>query len=164
MDFRNRYFERVCAGLVLGAAFAAVPARAQTDPPPPTAGTQTQAMPPNGGGFRGGPERRVQMLQHELNLTPDQATQVRSILTGERSKMDAIRSNTTSSAADRRAQMLAIRQEEDIKIHGVLTTDQAAKFDGLEARMRSHREGNANGPGTSPDGPPPPPSGTPPQL
>lgn len=130
------------AGLLCG-----VPAFAQTDtPPPPSA--QTDGPPP-GGPHRFGPERRVEMLQHALNLSADQTTQVKAVLEGERTRMDALRTNTAASQEDRHTQVMAIHKDTNSRIRALLTADQATKYDAMEARMREHRPGDA---------PPPPPS------
>ena len=139
----------VCgAGLMASAALA----QQQDAPPPPPADGQQQGPPPGGrGGFD--PERRVEMMQRRLGLTADQTTQVRAIFADGRAKMEALRSNTSLAPADRRAQGEALRQDQDAKIHAVLTPDQKTKFDEMEARMREHRRGGGDG-----DGPPPPPA------
>jgi protein CpxP len=138
----------VCgAGLVASAALA----QQQDAPPPPPADGQQQGPPP--GGHRGfDPERRVEMMQRRLGLTADQTTQVRAIFADGRAKMEALHENTALAPADKRAQGEALRQDQDAKIHAVLTPDQKTKFDEMEARMREHRRGGPEG-----DAPPPPP-------
>lgn len=123
-----------------------------TDQPSPAAQSDAPPPPPGGRPPRGGPGHRIEMLQHELNLTPDQTTQVRALLETERSKAEAVRSNSALSADDRRSQMMAIHQDTNTKMHTLLTPDQVTKYDAMEARMRERR-GPAGGP------PPPPPSG-----
>ena len=93
----------LASAMVLPAAFAQT-----STPPPPPAGTDTPP-PPYGGTRGGGPEHRVQMLQQALNLTPDQTTQVKALLETERTKMEALRSNTALTQDDRRSQMMAIQ-------------------------------------------------------
>ncbi len=130
----------------------AMPVCAQTDTPPSSpAQNDVPPSPPGGGPHRGGFEHRVEMLQRALSLTPDQTTQVKAILGAERSKMEALRSNTSLAGEDRHNQMMAVHQDTTTRMHTVLTADQATKYDSLEARMREHRPGNG-------EGPPPPPS------
>jgi protein CpxP len=143
------------AGLVLAAAHAQ---DTTTAPPPPPSGQQG---PPPGGG-RGGmmnPERRVEMLQKQLKLSDDQTAQVRTIFTDERSKTEALRANTSLSRQDMRAQMMAINQDRETKMHALLTPDQATKYDEMQAkereRMQERRE-NGGGGGNPPPPPPPP--------
>lgn len=96
------------------------------------------------------------MLQQQLNLTPDQTTQVRAIFASERTKMEALRSNNALSPDDRRTQMMAIHQDSDSKMRGILTPDQVTKYDAMQARMREHRR---DGDAPPPPPPPPPPPG-----
>lgn len=143
--------------LTLAAAtmLCATPVFAQTVPPnPPTApDAPLPPPPPDGGGpRRGGPERRLEMLQQHLNLTPDQTTQIRAIFASERTRMEALRSDSALAPEDRRTQMMAIHQDSDAKVRGVLTSDQVTRYDAMQARMSEHRrEGGA------PPPPPPPP-------
>jgi Spy/CpxP family protein refolding chaperone len=110
-----------------------------------------------GGGPRGGPEHRIEMLQHELNLSTDQTEQVKALFAAERTRAEALRSNNSGAPEDRRAQMMSIRQETETKLRAMLTADQATKYDAMQARMRQHMQDRQG------DGPPPPPSGQPQQ-
>ncbi len=139
------------AGILLcGALLAIVPAIAQQDAPPPPQQQQGDAQgPPPGGGGRGGrggmnPERRLEMMQQQLNLTADQSTAIKAIFEDERAKMEAARASTAPD--DRRAKMMAMREEEKTKIEAVLTPEQKIKYEEMEANMRNRR-----------DTPPPPP-------
>lgn len=136
------------AGILLcGALLAIIPAIAQQDAPPPPPPNGAQGPPPEGRGGRMNPERRLEMMQHQLNLTADQTTAIKAIFDDERAKMEAARSeNGSSSPEDRRARMMAMREEEKTKIEAVLTPEQKTKYEDMEARMRERR-----------DNPPPPP-------
>jgi len=146
------------AGILLcGALLAIAPAMAQQDAPPPPPQGGAQGPPPGGpGGGRGGmnPERRLEMMQRQLNLTPDQTTAIKAIFEDERAKMEAARASDGSlSPEDRRAKMMAMREEEKTKIEAILTPEQKTKYEEMEARMRERMEHR--------DAPPPPPA-TPP--
>jgi protein CpxP len=133
----------LCAlGLSAGMAMAQ-----DAPPPPPQQGGQTQGPPPGGRG--GNPERRLEMLQKRLNLTDDQTTQMKAIMGDERSKTEALRSNTALTPQDRRTQMMAIHQDGETKIHALLTPEQKTKYDDLEAKQRERMEERRK------DGPPP---------
>ena len=94
------------------------------------------------------------MLQHRLNLTPDQTTQVKAILDADRAKMEA-----DQSGGDRRAKMMAMMTDENAKIKAVLTPDQQKIFDDMLKEQRDRmRERQDNG-----GGPPPAQPGTTPQ-
>lgn len=130
-----------CAGVAVSQSATQPNPSAQTDAPPP---------PPPEGRHWGGPEHRVQMLQHALDLNADQTAQVKALLETEHTKMEAVHSNTALSPDDRRAQAMAIHQDTTTKMHALLTPEQATKYDSMEARMREHR------PGGNPPPPPPP--------
>ena len=152
--FRTAAIVLCGAGLGLSAAVA----QQETAPPPPP--DQQQGPPPNGQmqGHRGmDPERRVEMLQRRLDLNDSQTAQVRQIFTESHAQMMTLRSNASLAPEDRQAQMMTLHQGEQAKIRAVLTPDQQAKFDAMQARMREH---HADGGGESAP-PPPPPSGSP---
>jgi protein CpxP len=134
-------------------ALSALPVMAQ-DPAP--AATQDQAGPPNGG-HRGAGEReehQVEFLTKKLNLTPDQVTQVKAIDDDSRTQMMALRQDTTTPQADRRAKMMDIHKASQAKIRAVLTDDQKTKYDALQAQMKERRESREGGQG-APSSPPP---------
>ncbi len=147
----------LACGLSVAVAGAAV-AQDQAPPPPP----QGQMGPPANGGSRGGmmdPGRRAERMKHELNLTDDQTAQVKSILEDGRTKMEALRSNSSLSQDDRRSQMMSIRKAENDKIEALLTPDQKTKFATMQQQMRDRiRNGPPEGaPAGAPPAPPPPP-------
>ncbi len=154
--FRAAVVVLCSAGLGLSAAVA----QQETAPPPPP--DQQQGPPPNGQmqGQRGmDPQRRLEMMQQRLQLSDGQTAQVRQIFTESRAQMEAIRSNASLAPEDRRAQMMTLHQGEQARIRAVLTPDQQAKFDAMQARMRERHSGEG-GQGAPP---PPPPSGSPQQ-
>ncbi|HEV2578245.1 MAG TPA: hypothetical protein VGU25_13640 [Acidobacteriaceae bacterium] len=149
----------LACGLSIAAAGAAV-AQDQTPPPPP----QGQMGPPNGGGPRGGmmdPGRRAERMKHELNLTDDQTSQVKTILEDSRTKMEALRSNSSLSQDDRRSQAMSLRKAENDKIEALLTPDQKTKFATMQQQMRDRMRNG--GPEGAPAGGPPPPPPPPPR-
>jgi Spy/CpxP family protein refolding chaperone len=131
---------------------SALPAMAQdpSAPPPPPPGQGG----PRHGGLRG---NQVDFLTKQLNLTPDQVTQVKAIDEDTWKQMKALREDTSVAGPDKRAKMMDIHKASQDKIRGVLTADQQTKFDALQAQMRERRERHGG-----PAGPPPPPP--PPQL
>jgi periplasmic protein CpxP/Spy len=132
---------------------SALPAMAQDPAPPPA---QDQAGTPNGG-HRGAGQReehQIEFLTKQLNLTPDQVTQVKAIDDDSRAQMMALRQDTTTPQADKRAKMMDIHKASQDKIRAVLTDDQKSKYDALQAQMRERRESREGGQGAPP--PPPP--------
>ncbi len=139
------------AGILLcGAVLAIVQSMAQQCAPP--AAAQGDAQGPASGG-RGGmnSERRLEMMQRQLNLTPDQTTAIKAIFDDERAKMEAERASGASlSPEDRRAKMMAMREEENTKIEAVLTPDQKTKYEAMQARMRERMQNRQGGDGAPP--------------
>ena len=147
-SFRSLAILAVC-----GATLSAVPMRAQDAPPPPPAGQDNQGPPQ--GGRRDSAEmqaRHLQMMTKQLNLSPDQVTQIKAIDNDQMSQMQALRSDTSTSRDDKRAKMATIHQASSDKIRAVLNDDQKTKYDAMEARRRNHMGDRGNG-----DAPPPPP-------
>ena len=127
----------------------AMPLLAQDTPPSPPQG--------QGGPGRGGPEqqqRQLDMMTRQLNLSPDQVTQIKTIQADGHTKMMAMRDDTSMSQDDKRAKIMSMRQDEQGKIRGVLTDDQKTKYDAMLKQMQERRGGGYGGNGGAP--PPPP--------
>jgi protein CpxP len=144
------------------ATLSAMPMMAQdnTAPAPPPAPQQQDGMGPgmgghNGAGRRGG--RRVEMLTKQLNLTPDQVTQVKAIDADTMSQMKALRDDTSTAKADKRSRMMEIHQASQDKIRNVLTDEQKTKFDAMQAKMQARRQNRQGGEQGGEGTPPPPP-------
>jgi protein CpxP len=128
----------------------------------PPAAPPDQAPPSADGGGRGprqgqamDPDRMVQQLTKQLNLSPDQATQIRPIVAEQVSQMTALRSDSSLAPRDRMAKMMSLREESATKIKAVLNPDQRTQYDAMQKqqmdRMRQQRGGAP---------PPPPPDGS----
>ena len=86
-------------------------------------------------------ERRVGMMTERLQLSAQQATQIRQILTQENEQMRALREKA-QGGADReslRPQMQSIREGTEKKIDGVLTEQQRKTYGELREQMRKER-------------------------
>ncbi len=129
------------------AACVAAPMVAQDGPPPP---------PPSGAGHgHGGGEMQAHMLKRmtrELNLTPDQVSQIQAIQGDESAKMQAL--NADSSDPDTHKQRKAIREDGMSRTRAVLTDEQKPKFDAMIAQQRERQQEHHQGGAP----PPPPPS------
>ena len=162
MTFQGSFFRSAVLLCGLGLAAGAAVAQETTLPPP---SDQTQGPPPPPRGR--GPEQRIEMMQKELDLTPDQTAKVRSIFAADREKMMAIRNDSSLSQEDRRDKMMKLQHEQNEKIKGVLDESQKTKFDAMQARMRERmqerREGGPPPPAPGADTAPPPPPPPPPQ-
>ncbi len=122
----------------------------------PQAGAQSeqQGRPDRGGqrGERMDPqqrlERRVQMLTERLQLSQQQATQIRQILTQEQTQMQALwqKAEGGASRESLRPEMQSIRQRTEQQIEGVLTEQQRATYRELRESMRKERGGRRGPP------------------
>jgi len=141
--------------LALGSVGVAL---AQDPPPPPPNSSQDQnqaSPPPDSGGGRGmrmDPNRQLERMTRELNLTSDQQEKIKPLLLDRQQKMQALFQDQSVSQEDRRAQMRTIMEGSNNSIKAILTDDQKQKFEAMQQRMRR------NGPG----GPPPPDGAAPP--
>jgi periplasmic protein CpxP/Spy len=137
--------------LTLGSVCAAL---AQDTPPPsPNAGqdqTQTGAQTegPNGRGMRMDPDRQLQRLTNELNLTADQQTQIKPLLVERQQKMQALMQDQSSATEDRRTQARSIMESSNNSIKALLNDDQKQKFEAMQERRRRNRP--MGGSGTTP--------------
>jgi protein CpxP len=107
-------------------------------------------------GMRGGPEMQKKHLEHmtkELNLTPDQVTQIKAIQDDGMSQMKALRDDTSTARPDKHAKMMSIHEAEQAKVRAVLTDAQKTKYDAMMEKMKERRDGQMD----HKHGPPPPP-------
>jgi periplasmic protein CpxP/Spy len=132
---------------ISGAAFA-------QDTPPPPPPDQGQAAPPpeaGGRGMRMDPNRQLERMTRELNLTSDQQEKIKPLLVERQQKMQALMDNQSLSREDRRAQMRTIAEGTNNSIKANLNDDQKQKFEEMRQRMRR------GGPPSDGAAPPPPP-------
>ena len=72
----------------------------------------------------------------ELNLTPDQQSQVKAILKANEPALKAIKENTTLTDAEKQEQMKALHVKSQTAIEALLTPEQKAKL----AELRKHHK------------------------
>lgn len=146
---------RVALLALCATALSAVPLMAQdtSTPPPPQQGGDGRPMM-----GRPGPaqmqERQLERMTTELNLTPDQVTQIKGIQADTHKQMLALRDDTSTPQEDKRDKMMAIRKVSQEKVRSVLTDDQKTKFDAMQTRMRERRGERDGGNGAPPPAPP----------
>ena len=133
--------------LAIGTGCAAL---AQDNPPPPP--DQGQAGPPPGGrGMRFDPDRALAHLTQELNLTPDQQTQIKPILVDRQQKLHALMQDQSLSQDDRRSQSKSVMSDCKNRIEAVLNADQKQKFEAMQQQKRDKKSGTTgSGETTSP--------------
>ena len=140
--------------LVLGLALTPMAMIGQTSAPTdPSAATQDQQGPPQHGGHMDPSERDAHMLKmmtKQLDLTPDQVTQVQGIQADSRTQMQSLRSDTSVAGPDKRAKMMEIHKTQTEKIRAVLNDQQRTKFDAMEQHRRDRMDERRGE-----DGPPP---------
>jgi periplasmic protein CpxP/Spy len=83
-------------------------------------------------------DERVQQMTKALNLSDDQQTKVKAILTDQRDQMMSLKQDTSAAPTDRRAKFHEIHQNTQQKIRDVLTDDQKTKFDQMQERHKEH--------------------------
>jgi protein CpxP len=121
-------------------ALSTAPLRAQ-DSTAPASQQQDQAGSPRGGrGGPGGEERQMERLTQQLNLTPDQVTQVKAIEDDSRKQSMAVRNDSTIEGPDKRAKMMDIRKASQDKIRALLTDEQKTKYDAMLAEMQQRMQ------------------------
>jgi Spy/CpxP family protein refolding chaperone len=138
-------------GAMSGSALAQNGSDQQQGPPQQQDGMRRG---PGGEGRRGmpSPEERLRRMTAELNLTADQQAKIKTIMETEKSKMDALRDDTSVEGEEKREKAMQIRKDSQTGIRAVLTAEQQAKWDKQMEEMRNRRGGDRPGP------PPPPPS------
>lgn len=83
------------------------------------------------------PQRGNRGAMEELGLSPEQKTQVQSIMKDQRAAMAEARKNNAD-----KTQLQQIRQQTHDKLAGVLNADQMKKFDErAKSAKRRHRKG-----------------------
>jgi protein CpxP len=108
---------------------------------------QEPAAPPPGqnqgmqGPRRMDPDRQLQHMTKELNLSADQQAQIKPILTDTDQKMQALWQDQSLSQQDRRAKMRAIHEDSRAKIEAVLNDEQKPKFEAMQQHMRRGQGG-----------------------
>lgn len=119
-------------------------------PPPPPSGQAGWQ------GGHGGGEHQMEMLTKQLNLSPDQVTQIKAINQDTMKQAMAVRDDSSIAQADKRSKMMDIRKASQDKIRALLNDDQKTKYDAMLAEMREHRGNHQGGDNTPPPPPPPP--------
>lgn len=121
--------------IAIGAAMAAPQDQPAASPSPGNAQTSHRHM---------DPDRQVKMLTKKLNLTADQQTQIRSVLTDRQQQFESIRNDSSLAPKDRREKMHSLREDSEAKIRAVLTDTQKQTYDQMQEqmhqRMQRHRD------------------------
>jgi Spy/CpxP family protein refolding chaperone len=86
-------------------------------------------------------ERRISMLTERLQLSQQQAAQIRQILTQEQTQMQPLwqKAEAGASRESLRPEIQAIRERTEQQIEGVLTEQQRTTYRELRESMRQRR-------------------------
>jgi periplasmic protein CpxP/Spy len=87
-------------------------------------------------------DEQVQHMTQTLNLTSDQQSQIKSILTNERQQMEALHNDTSTAQQDKMEKFHTLREENSTKIRDVLNDDQKKKYDAMQ---KEHGKGMRGG-------------------
>jgi periplasmic protein CpxP/Spy len=127
-------------------ALSTMPMMAQDNAAPPPQGQM-------GNGHGRGGEHQLEWMTKQLNLTPDQVTQVKAIDDSTRQQMMALRSDPSLTPDEKKPKMTAIHQASQDKIRALLNDEQKTKYDAMQAEMKARRESHEGGQGGAPPSP-----------
>ena len=91
------------------------------------------------------PDRMAKHLGKKLGLSSDQVAQIKPVLEDRTQKMQALRTDTSLSAQDRRAKAQDIMQDSKNKIEAVLNDTQKQQFEQMLAQRHAHRKAQPQG-------------------
>lgn len=106
---------------------------------------QENPPPPQGqwghGPHRMDPDRELQHLTRELNLSSDQQSQIKPLLVDQQQKMQALFQDESLAQEDRHAKAKSISDDTHSKIEALLTDEQKPKYEAMQQRMHRGPEG-----------------------
>jgi Spy/CpxP family protein refolding chaperone len=106
-----------------------------------------------GGQGQGDPQRRLEMLSKQLNLTEDQKAKLTPVFQAQMQQMQALRQDASLSAEQKKAKMQQIREDTHKQVLGVLTPEQQQQLREMRGRHggRGGRFGQPPAQGTAPN-------------
>jgi protein CpxP len=84
---------------------------------------------------------RGERFAQELNLTPEQKTDLKSIHENEKQQAQAIKSDSSLTADQKKAKLKELRKSSHQEMMAKLTPDQQKKFKEMHKGRRGHRHG-----------------------
>lgn len=93
-----------------------------------------------GGRHRMSPDEQLARMTKTLNLTPDQATQIKPILLDRQQQMEALHQDQSMSQEDKMAKMKSLRADSNTKIEAVLNDTQKQQFEQMQARQQQRMQ------------------------
>lgn len=128
----NSYRATLVFSALLSVSAVLASAQAPADQTAPPASSGQRAMP--------SPDKQAKRLAKELNLTPDQVTQIKPILADRAQQMQALQADTSMAQTDRRAKAKSIMADSNTKIEGVLNDQQKQQFEQMQAERKAKRQ------------------------
>lgn len=89
------------------------------------------------GPHRMDPDRQLQHLTREPNLSSEQQSQIKPLLVDQQQKMQALFQDQSVAQEDRQAKAKSITEDTHNKIEALLTDEQKQKFAAMRQRMRN---------------------------
>ena len=83
-------------------------------------------------------------MMDQLNLTPDQKSQMKSLRQSNKQERDAINNDASLSQDQKYGKMKELRKSQLDKMNSILTPDQQAKRNAFIQKMRTERKMNGN--------------------
>jgi Spy/CpxP family protein refolding chaperone len=84
------------------------------------------------------PDEQLARMTKELNLTSDQAAQIKPVLVDRRQQMQTLRQDQSTSREDKMAKMKSLREDSNTRIEAVLNDTQKQQFEAMLAKQQ-HR-------------------------
>jgi Spy/CpxP family protein refolding chaperone len=82
-------------------------------------------------------------MMNELNLTPEQKAQMKSLHENNKGQRQAIQNDASLTADQKKAKMKDLQKSQSGKMNSILTPDQQAKRKAYMEKMRAGRKGQA---------------------
>jgi hypothetical protein len=130
---------KLLAALSLSALVFAAPVRAEDKPVDGGAKKGKR----EGGARQGGPGDRLQNIADQLNLTADQKKDAAPIIQETRENIQKIMSDNTLEQKDKKAKAMEAAKTGMDKLRALLTDDQKAQLEKIQAENKAKREGGA---------------------
>jgi Spy/CpxP family protein refolding chaperone len=105
-------------------------------------GSTTSQAAPMAPGMRHGmsADEQLARMTKDLNLTPDQATQIKPILVDRQQQMMTLHQDQSMSQDDKMAKMKSLREDSNTKIAAVLNDTQKQQFAEMQAKQQQRMQ------------------------
>jgi periplasmic protein CpxP/Spy len=91
-------------------------------------------------------------LAQELNLTDEQKQQIRQYREQHQPEFEALRNDKSLTQEQRHEKMKAMREQHEQFMQSILTPDQKAKWEQMQAQRKAHPHGQKNNENPTPQG------------